>query len=131
MGKVDGKVAGRPECRGRFGAGRSTDAGGCNWHEPVAEAERSTVVALTDAFSIEQLAAAYLRLYRERHTAPEELSAIDTPAKPREAFGPSVWFSLEGGRDADAEPRRLLAMLCRIGNLSKEDIGAIRIQTDR
>ena len=48
--------------------------------------------------------------------------------KPREAFGASVWFSLGGGRATGADPRRILPMLCKMGNLTKDDIGAIRIQ---
>ncbi|WP_371227290.1 DEAD/DEAH box helicase [Roseovarius sp. 2305UL8-3] len=101
-----------------------------DWHEPVAESDSTTVARLMDNFSAEQIAAAYLRLYRERHSAPEDLSDVNEPAKPRAPFGPSVWFSLAGGRAAGAEPRRLLPMLCKMGNVSREDIGAIRIQPD-
>ena len=102
-----------------------------DWVAPVAETDRRAVDQLTETFSAEQIAAAYLRLYRERHTAPEELSDANEPAKkPSEAFGPSVWFSLEGGRAARAEPRRLLPMLCKMGNITRDDIGAIRIQAD-
>ena len=101
-----------------------------DWKEPVADADRALVEKLTTGFTVEQIAAAYLRLYRERHSAPEELADVSETHKPREAFGPSVWFSLEGGRLAGAEPRRLLPMLCKMGNLSRDDIGAIRIQPD-
>ncbi|GAA3862595.1 DEAD/DEAH box helicase [Celeribacter arenosi] len=101
-----------------------------DWLEPIAESDQATVAKLTEQFTTEQIAAAYLRLYHERHSAPEELSDANEPAKAREPFGPSVWFSLEGGRAAGAEPRRLLPMLCKMGNLTKEDIGAIRIQPD-
>lgn len=80
----------------------------------------------------EQIAAAYLRLYRERHSAPELLSALPEPGKrkPKERapFGPSAWFSLSLGRKDRAEPRWLLPMLCRNAGLSKDDIGAIRVQ---
>ncbi|MEP2641603.1 DEAD/DEAH box helicase [Roseobacter sp.] len=97
----------------------------------VEEADRGTVEKLTASFTPDQIAAAYLRLYRERHSAPEELSDVSAEAaKPRQAFGPSVWFSVAGGRATGAEPRRLLPMLCKMGNLSREDIGAIRIQSN-
>ncbi|WP_372571204.1 DEAD/DEAH box helicase [Ruegeria jejuensis] len=99
-----------------------------DWQTPVEESDRDMVATLTQAFTAEQIAAAYLRLYRERHSAPEDLSDINEAPKPRAPFGPSVWFSLEGGRDAGAEPRRLLPMLCKRGNISREDVGAIRIQ---
>lgn len=99
-----------------------------DWTDPVEPADAVTVDAVVAQFSPEQIAAAYVRLYRDKRSAPEELSDPSTPAKPREAFGPSVWFSLEGGHDANAEPRRLLPMLCKMGNLGRDDIGAIRIQ---
>ncbi|MCF3593387.1 DEAD/DEAH box helicase [Rhodobacteraceae bacterium LMO-12] len=99
-----------------------------DWLEPVEESDQGTVSKLTETFSAQQIAAAYLRLYRERHSAPEELADANEPAKPRVAFGPSVWFSLSGGAAVGAEPRRLLPMLCKLGNVSREDIGAIRVQ---
>ena len=100
------------------------------WETPVGESEESVVARLVAEKTAEQIAAAYLRLFREQHTAPEELS--DPGAKPekREEFGPSVWFAVSGGRAADAEPRRILPMVCGAGDLSKDDIGAIRIQQD-
>jgi ATP-dependent RNA helicase DeaD len=101
-----------------------------DWTAEVEAHDLDAVRQLTENFSTEQIAAAFVRLYRERRSAPEELSDISQPAAPRASFGPSVWFSLEGGRAAGAEPRRLLPMLCKLGNLSREDIGAIRIQQE-
>ncbi len=100
------------------------------WQEAVTESEQSPVQKLTEQFSIEQIAAAYLRLYHQRHSPPEELSAADAgkAQKPRAAFGPSVWFSITGGHTAGAEPRRYLPMICKAGDLTKDDIGAIRVQ---
>lgn len=80
----------------------------------------------------EQIAAAYLRLYREHHSAPEILGAAPEPgSRPQDAhtdFGPSIWFSLSLGRKDRAEPRWLLPMLCRNAGLAKSAIGAIRVQ---
>lgn len=100
------------------------------WFEPIADAEMGTVQKLVDSFEPAQIAAAYLQLFRASHTAPEELSDVDTKPQPRQEFGASIWFSVSGGRNADAEPRRLLPMLCKVGDLTKDDIGAIRIQQD-
>lgn len=102
------------------------------WQEAVTAGENDAVSKLVAQFSAEQIAAAYLRFYKERHTAPEELSAVgkDEKPRPRTEFGSSIWFSVKGGRNAGAEPRRLLPMLCKAGNLSKDDIGAIRIRDD-
>ncbi len=98
------------------------------WNTPAERAELETVERLHATFSPPQLAAAYLRLYRSVRSAPEELSDIDAKPVPREAFGPSVWFSVTGGRDVGAEPRRLLPMICKASDLTKDDIGAIRIR---
>lgn len=100
------------------------------WEAEIAGSDAATVAALVERFSPEQLAAGYLRAFHARHSAPEELSSADAPPKARAPFGPSVWFSLEGGRAANADPRRLLPMLCRAGDLTRDDIGAIRIRQD-
>lgn len=70
-------------------------------------------------------------MWREKHTAPEDLSDVHDAPKARAPFGPSVWYALPGGRDAGAEPRRLLPMICKMGNLDRDDIGAIRVQDDQ
>ena len=103
------------------------------WREPLTAGESEMVALLTRHFSPGELAAGYFRLWSSRISAPEELSpprAPSAPAAPRGTFGPSVWLSVAGGRGAGAEPRRLLPMLCRAGGLSREEIGAIRVQSD-
>lgn len=101
------------------------------WQEAIAEAEQGTVERMLAAFTPEQIAAAYLRQLHTLRAPPEELSEVGAKPAPRREFGPSVWFSVSGGRDAGAEPRRLLPMLCKAGDLTKDDIGAIRVQKDR
>lgn len=103
------------------------------WQEPVAENEQAGVQTLLDTFTPEQIAATYLRLFRSRHSAPEELRPVDAQEprkerKERKPFGPSVWFSLSGGRATGADPRRVLPMLCKAGGIDRDAIGAIRIQ---
>ncbi|MEQ9694153.1 DEAD/DEAH box helicase [Shimia sp. SDUM112013] len=104
------------------------------WTDPVTESEADTVARLLDGFTPEQIAAAYLRAYKTRHSAPEDLSTPQQERqkpRPKSEFGESVWFAIDGGRNAGAEPRRILPMLCKQGGLSKDDIGAIRIQPDQ
>ncbi|WP_299790946.1 DEAD/DEAH box helicase [uncultured Marivita sp.] len=101
-----------------------------SWDVPVEESEASVVARLVAEKTPEQIAVAYLRMFREQHTAPEDLSDPNEKRAPREEFGPSVWFAVSGGRAAEAEPRRILPMICGAGDLSKEDVGAIRIQQD-
>ncbi|MFK7879802.1 DEAD/DEAH box helicase [Roseobacter sp.] len=99
------------------------------WSEPVPENAQDIVARLVEGFSPEQLAAAFVNLMRARQSAPEELSDPGTKDdRPRKEFGPSVWFSISLGRQDGAEPRFLLPMVCNKGNLTKDDIGAIRIQ---
>ena len=100
------------------------------WSEPVADQELEFIKKLTELYTAEQIAAAYMRLYSDRKSAPEELDAApaENARKPRVEFGKSVWFTVSQGRDQGAEPRRLLPMVCNAGNITKDDIGAIRVQ---
>ncbi|KAA2317428.1 DEAD/DEAH box helicase [Pseudooceanicola sediminis] len=106
------------------------------WDEDISEDTATFAAKLLEQHSPEKIAAAYLRLYRARQSAPEELGNPDErPARAergeradRVPFGPSKWFALSVGRDNKAEARWLLPLLCRSGNLTKESIGAIRVQ---
>ncbi|MCV6587070.1 MAG: DEAD/DEAH box helicase [Marinibacterium sp.] len=102
-----------------------------DWQSEVTDSERAAVDDLLARFAPEQLAAAYLRQYQSRHSAPEDISAVaDSAPKPSAPFGPSVWFSLSEGRNDHASPRYLLPMICKAGQITKTDIGAIRIADD-
>ena len=59
----------------------------------------------------------------ERSTAPSERS----PRRARETEADGVWFRLNVGRQANAEPRWLLPLICRRGGVVKRDIGTIDI----
>ncbi len=101
----------------------------------------------------EEIAAALVRYYRSRLPAPEEL--IETtndrgPPRDRDRgarndrddrrggreggaprdgqdFGEGIWFRMNVGRAQNADPRWLLPLICRIGHVTKRDVGAIRI----
>ncbi|OAI31127.1 helicase [Methylosinus sp. R-45379] len=105
--------------------------------------------------SPEQLGAMLVRLYRARLPAIEAVvdpgqeperrepresrepreprpsrTAGAKPAKeprPSRLPGGAVWFRLDIGRAKNADPKWLLPMLCRKGNLTRQDIGAIQI----
>lgn len=102
------------------------------WSQEVTAAETAIANKLIEAHGAEKIAAAVLRLYSSKQSAPEELAPSGSAGapRPRSEFGPSVWFSVAGGQKIGAEPRRLLPMLCKAGNLSKGDVGAIRVQQD-
>jgi ATP-dependent RNA helicase DeaD len=115
------------------------------------EEEQPLIQRLLEAHGAERLAAAFVSLYRSNHTAPEDLFEVsvqadarkprerleggrefaDSPREPRGEFGPAVWFSLSVGRKQNAEPRWLIPMLCRNGNITKREIGAIKMQPEQ
>jgi len=51
------------------------------------------------------------------------------PRPPRDHadFGEGAWFRMNVGRANNADPRWLLPLICRIGHVTKRDVGAIRI----
>ncbi|WP_102960645.1 DEAD/DEAH box helicase [Mangrovicella endophytica] len=115
--------------------------------EAGSEEDLAVARRLLETYSAEQLAAALVKGYRERLPAPEEVYdpgfARDT--KGAEGFGerdrknrkehdgdkrvsgPKVWFHLDVGRRNNADPKWLLPLLCRRGQVSRAEIGAIRI----
>lgn len=97
--------------------------------------ETVMVTALLERFGPEQVAAGFVRLWREGRSAPEVLSDAVTPvaSAPRERgeFGPSVWFSLSVGHTGRAEARWLLPKVCETGGITKDGIGAIRVQQEQ
>ncbi len=96
------------------------------WDTPALDNEVSGAKLLEERFSHAQLALAYLRLNRERRTAPEELLPSNQKGAPekRPPFGPSIWFSVS----QPIEARRLMPMICKAGGISRDEIGAIRTQ---
>ena len=113
------------------------------------EDEADFVRQLLESHGAENVAAAFLRQYRAGRSAPEELgdtapyvplaakreprdgdAAAPTPGNNRRDFGESVWFSLSVGRRQNAEPRWLIPLLCRAGNITKNEIGAIRMMAE-
>ena len=101
--------------------------------DPLTDDETAFATQVLAVHSPEQIAAAFLRLHSLGNPAPEELldnAPFEEQQKSREDFKNGVWFSLSVGRNDNAEARWLLPMLCRAGHMTKNDIGAIRIQPD-
>jgi ATP-dependent RNA helicase DeaD len=105
----------------------------------VSEDETAMVAALLEKHGAEKVAAALMRLHRAGRSSPEELNdagPVSAPGgtyaerAPRGEHVPikdAVWFSLSLGRKQSAEPRWLLPMICRAGDITKSDIGSIKI----
>ena len=98
----------------------------------------------------EAVAAALVRLHRSRQPAPEEVVVEDVrdrgdrgdrgprergrdrdaprePREPRQQMEGAVWFRLPVGRSKNADPKWLVPLICRLGHVTKKDIGQIRI----
>ena len=83
--------------------------------------------------SPEQLAAALARLWRSRLPEPEEVlderpePRPERPARRIEGEADAAWFRLSIGRRNNADPKWLIPLICRLGHVTKPDIGQIRI----
>ena len=76
------------------------------------------------------VAAALVRTLSSDLPAPEDIiGAGDKPEEsgPRAGFEGSSWFKINAGRKHGADPRWLLPLICRIGHVSRNEIGAIRM----
>lgn len=93
--------------------------------------------------SPESIATALIRLFRARLPAPEDVTvqnfaptpsprAIREPREskpydPAQTSAPMSWFRAETGRKNNADPKWLIPLICRLGGITKQEIGAIRI----
>ena len=102
--------------------------------DPVTDDERVMAERMLEKFEAGQIAAAFIRQYRAGRSAPEELVSGGghegggrRERAPRNDFAGGVWFTLNLGRKQKAEPRWILPMLCKSGDLKKGEIGSIKI----
>ncbi len=108
---------------------------------------------LVERFGAERIAAAFLTEVEARLPAPYSLSDAPAPRgretqgdradrpvranddrpqraprRDRSEFDDETWFEVNLGRKHRAEPRWLLPLICRVGDVTGADIGAIRIE---
>ena len=120
--------------------------------EPANEDDAGLVAAMLEKRTPEELAAALIRARRAKLPAPEEIyddprhgadpgPRSREPREPREFGGDrdfgerpervsmegSEWFRLNTGRRNNADPKWLIPLICRLGHITKKDIGSIRI----
>lgn len=109
--------------------------------EEPAEEDLALGRMLLDGRPAEWVAAALVRMARARMPAPEE--QFDAPPVPRSqdpearfvrpdrepqrSVGGGAWFRVTVGRRSNADPKWLIPLICRLGGVTKADIGAIRI----
>jgi ATP-dependent RNA helicase DeaD len=97
--------------------------------EEPAEDDRALAEKLLARLGPEQVAATLARLWRSKLPEPEDGFA-GPPEPTRRALAPSgggAWFRLSIGRRNNADPKWLIPLICRVGGITKAEIGAIRI----
>ncbi len=105
--------------------------------------EKAFATKLLEQHGAERVAVAFLRLQQKNRPAPEEL--LDVAAEndrgpqqsnygkkaPRDGFASEgkggVWFKINAGHKQNAEPRWLLPLICRVGHVTRNDVGSIKI----
>ncbi|WP_159982179.1 MULTISPECIES: DEAD/DEAH box helicase [unclassified Novosphingobium] len=98
------------------------------------EDDREIARVLLEKVSAEDLAAALVIAHRAAMPQPEELignSPESREPRHRPGFDDVVWFSMDVGRQQNAEARWILPVLCRRGHVTRDAVGQIRISADQ
>ncbi len=117
--------------------------------EEPAEEDLALARLLLEGRPAEWIASALVRSYRARLPAPEEQfdpapvaaprrvgerfvrepgeRSTREPRAPQRSADGGAWFRLSIGRRQNADPKWLIPIICRMGGVTKADIGAIRI----
>jgi ATP-dependent RNA helicase DeaD len=100
--------------------------------------DRALAQRLLAERSPEDIAAALVQAHRGKMPHAEELIDRSAPANRedrqaghRAGFDDIVWFRMDIGRRQNADPRWILPLLCRRGHITKNEIGAIRIDANQ
>ena len=114
----------------------------------IAPVEDEAVLALgkqlLEKSTPEQIAAALIRLYQQKLPAPEDVYDDDRMKRQQESGkndkgqpdvpytdfargGDMTWYRINIGRDKNADPKWLMPTICRLGHVTKRDIGSIKI----
>ncbi|RZJ32154.1 MAG: DEAD/DEAH box helicase [Brevundimonas sp.] len=113
----------------------------------MAEADEESLAMgkeLLERTSPEHVAAALIRLYREKLPPPEDVQDDERMKRAQQSGlnergqkdGPLVdfarggdmtWFRVNIGREKNADPKWLLPLICRLGHVTKRDVGSIKI----
>lgn len=92
--------------------------------------ERGAAARLLERIGPERLAVAFLRSHASLLPAPEMLigGGGDSVRVSRPRIDDGVWFSVNCGRDDKAEVRWILPLICRLGHVTKTEIGRIVVR---
>ena len=101
--------------------------------EPPSEADLALGRLLLDRSDAETVAGILARYARARLPKPEAnfsappADAARSERTPQRGAGNSAWFRIPVGRRKNADPKWLIPLICRMGDVTKAEIGAIRI----
>ena len=105
------------------------------WTRNVNSVHEHMVPKLLELYGAERVAAAFLETYTEKLSAPEDVVEFQEdpkrkPKKSHEDFGEGVWLRMGKGQRDGLSPGQVVPMICKSGDITNKDIGAIRIQGD-
>ena len=105
--------------------------------EPAAEADLALGKLLLERSGPEVVAAALARLMRAKLPAPEDdfsaapegavASSSRAEREPQRGAAGASWFRISVGRRNNADPKWLIPLICRMGDVTKAEIGSIRV----
>jgi ATP-dependent RNA helicase DeaD len=115
--------------------------------EGATETDLELAKRLLEERGAEAVAAALIRLHRSRLPEPEEILEDVRDYRPASTYDPArgerpqrapreqvsyevadgAWFRISLGRRNNADPKWLIPLICRLGHVTKADIGQIRI----
>ncbi len=101
--------------------------------ETPTEADLALGRLLLDRSGPDAVAAALARLTRAKLPKPETdfsqapAAATYSERAPQRGAGGSAWFRISVGRRKNADPKWLIPLICRLGDVTKAEIGSIRI----
>jgi ATP-dependent RNA helicase DeaD len=97
--------------------------------DPAAPEERAAAARLLARHDGERVAVALIRAWARTLPAPELLIGSEPdPARGRTRLVRAVWFRLDCGRVGGAEPRWVLPLICRLGHVTRRDIGLLEVR---
>lgn len=149
---VDATWAGAPTAEEILAKDETRLLGGDIFEQAVTEEDMVLARRLMSERTADEIAAALIRVIKKDLPAPEDLldpGAIHQPrGRDRNAAGGGedfaatpwpgdrlqadevVWFRMDVGRNKNADPKWLIPLICRVGHITKKEIGAIRTFPD-
>jgi ATP-dependent RNA helicase DeaD len=149
---VDATWAGAPTAEEILAKDETRLLGGDIFEQAVTEEDMVLARRLMSERTADEIAAALIRVIKKDLPAPEDLLDPGAIHQPRgrdrnaagggEDFSPTpwpgdrlqadevVWFRMDVGRNKNADPKWLIPLICRVGHITKKEIGAIRTFPD-